>query len=101
MMPGFWGYDGESPTPAEAAQNQKMHGVDSPAEVAAGQPYGGFFLRPEVIADADQVRRLAGLPEQMRVITVGQGFVRAGDKVRPVPEEALGEGAAPPPGVAS
>jgi len=31
MMPGFWGYDGESPTPAEAAQNQQMHGVDSPS----------------------------------------------------------------------
>jgi beta-N-acetylhexosaminidase len=59
LMPGFWGYDGESPTAAEAAQNQLMHGVDSPAEVAAGHPYGGFFLRPEVIGDADQVRRLA------------------------------------------
>jgi beta-N-acetylhexosaminidase len=59
LMPGFWGYDGDEPTPAEAAQNQLMHGVDSPAEVAAGHPYGGFFLRPEVIADADQVRRLA------------------------------------------
>jgi len=61
MMPGFWGYDGESPAPAEAAQNQLMHGVDSAAEVAADQTYGGFFLRPEVIADADQVRRLTGV----------------------------------------
>ena len=59
LMPGFWGYDGEAPTAAEAAQNQLMHGVDSPAEVAAGHPFGGFFLRPEVIGNADQVRRLA------------------------------------------
>ncbi|HYJ77837.1 MAG TPA: glycoside hydrolase family 3 N-terminal domain-containing protein [Actinomycetes bacterium] len=61
LMPGFWGYDGVAPTAAEAAQNQLMHGVDSPAEVAAGHPFGGFFLRPEVIGNADQVRRLAGV----------------------------------------
>jgi beta-N-acetylhexosaminidase len=61
LMPGFWGYDGDAPTPAEAAQNQAMHGVDAPAEVAAGHPYGGFFLRPEVIADADQVEGLSGV----------------------------------------
>jgi beta-N-acetylhexosaminidase len=59
LMPGFWGYDGEAPTPAEAAQNQLMHGTDSPAQIAAAQPYGGFFLRPEVISDAEQVSRLA------------------------------------------
>ena len=29
LMPGFWGYDGLDPTPAEAAQNQVMHGVGS------------------------------------------------------------------------
>ena len=33
---------------------------------------------------------LAGLPERLRLITVGQGFVRAGDRVRPVPEAAIG-----------
>jgi len=59
LMPGFWGYDGDAPTSAEAAQNQLMYGLDSPAEIAAEHPYGGFFLRPEVIAGADQVRRLA------------------------------------------
>lgn len=59
LMPGFWGYDGADPTAAEAAQNQLMHQVDSPVEVAEAQPYGGFFLRPEVIGDADQVARLA------------------------------------------
>jgi beta-N-acetylhexosaminidase len=36
-----------------------MHGADSPVEVATAQPYGGFFLRPEVISDAEQVARLA------------------------------------------
>jgi beta-N-acetylhexosaminidase len=60
LMPGFWGYDGADPTPAEAAQNEVMHGVASPVDVVTAQPYGGFFLRPEVIADAGQVRRLAG-----------------------------------------
>jgi len=34
--------------------------------------------------DADAVW-LAGLPERIRVITVGQGFVRAGDRVRAMP----------------
>jgi beta-N-acetylhexosaminidase len=58
-MPGFWGYDGDAPTAAEAAQNQLMYGLDSPAEIAAEHPYGGFFLRPEVIGNADQVRALA------------------------------------------
>ncbi len=38
-----------------------------------------------VRAEADAVW-LAGLPERLRVITVGQGFVRGGDEVRPVPE---------------
>ena len=53
-----------------------------------------------VRAQADAVW-LAGLPERLRVITVGQGFVRAGDRVRPVPEAAQGEGAPPPAGVGS
>jgi beta-N-acetylhexosaminidase len=60
LMPGFWGYDGREPTPAEAARNQEMHAADAPVDVAATRRYGGFFLRPEVIADADQVARLAG-----------------------------------------
>jgi multidrug efflux system membrane fusion protein len=53
-----------------------------------------FHPADVVRAGADAVW-LAGLPEQLRVITVGQGFVRAGDRVRPVPEEALGDGAPP------
>ena len=59
LMPGFWGYDGQAPSAAEAAQNQRMHGLDAPVEVAAQRGYAGFFLRPEVISDADQVGRLA------------------------------------------
>jgi multidrug efflux system membrane fusion protein len=44
-----------------------------------------FYPADVVRAEADAVW-LAGLPERVRVITVGQGFVRAGDRVRPVPE---------------
>lgn len=36
---------------------------------------------------------VAGLPETARIITVGQGFVRAGETVKPVPEGAGGNGA--------
>jgi membrane fusion protein, multidrug efflux system len=46
-----------------------------------------FYPADVVRAQADAVW-LAGLPEQVRVITVGQGFVRAGDQVRAVPEGA-------------
>ncbi|MGH8892591.1 MAG: glycoside hydrolase family 3 protein [Actinomycetes bacterium] len=60
LMPGFWGYDGQEPSSAEAAQNQLMYGMDSPTEVVRAHGFGGFFLRPEVIGDADQVSRLAG-----------------------------------------
>ena len=61
LMPGFWGYDGADPTPAEAAANRAMHGDDAStgAEVLTARRYAGLFLRPEVIDDADQVRRLA------------------------------------------
>jgi multidrug efflux system membrane fusion protein len=37
---------------------------------------------------------LAGLPERLRLITVGQGFVRAGQQVVPVPEPAAAGAAA-------
>lgn len=33
---------------------------------------------------------IAGLPPTVRIITVGQGFVKVGDRVRPVDESALG-----------
>ncbi len=64
LMPGFWGYDADAPTAAESERNQVMHGVGSAAEALAADPFGGVFLRPEVIADAGQVRALAeGLHE--------------------------------------
>jgi beta-N-acetylhexosaminidase len=96
LMPGFWGYDGQQPTPAEAARNQEMHAVDAPADVAAGRHYGGFFLRPEVIADADQVARLAdqlhaagdgpdGLPLLLSMDQEGGVVQRLKVGVEPVP----------------
>ena len=59
LMPGFWGYDGAEPTAAEAAQNELMHGVGSAVDAVTERPYGGFFLRPEVIGNADQIQTLA------------------------------------------
>lgn len=58
LMPGFWGYDGQVPSPAEATANQAMHGVGTAAEAVGTHGFGGVFLRPEVIADADQVGAL-------------------------------------------
>ena len=47
------------------------------------------FQPAEIIrADGDALW-IAGLPERVRAITVGQGFVRAGDEVRPVAEQAV------------
>lgn len=59
LMPGFWGYDGRSPSAAEIAANQQMHGTDSAATALDRRAFGGVFLRPEVIQDADQVRALS------------------------------------------
>lgn len=58
LMPGFWGYEARSPTAAEAAANRAMHGAGSAAEALAARPYGGVFLRPEVIQEASQVDAL-------------------------------------------
>lgn len=58
LMPGFWGYDGDQPEPAEADLNARMHGHLSISEALEDRPYGGLFLRPEVIGDASQVRSL-------------------------------------------
>ena len=47
------------------------------------------FHPTEIIrADGDSLW-ITGLPERARIITVGQGFVRAGDEVRPVAEQAV------------
>ena len=58
LMPGFWGYDARRPTAAEALRNREMFGVDAAEEALAARPFGGVFLRPEVIDDADQVGTL-------------------------------------------
>jgi membrane fusion protein, multidrug efflux system len=50
------------------------------------------FHPAEIVrAEADALW-LAGLPEQVSLITVGHGFVRAGDQVRAVPETAIPAG---------
>ena len=49
-----------------------------------------FHPATVVRAGADAVW-LAGLPERLRLITVGQGFVRPGDRVRAIPEATLEE----------
>jgi len=99
LMPGFWGHDGVRPTPAEAALNQEMHGVDSSVDVVSAQPYAGFFFRPEVISDADQVAQLAdqlhaagdgpdGLPLLLSIDQEGGGVQRLREGVPVVPSAA-------------
>ena len=96
LMPGFWGYDGRSPSPAEAAANQQMHGVDSAVEALDRRAFGGVFLRPEVISDAAQVQALAldlhqagdrpdGLPLLVAIDQEGGGVQRLQDGVDAVP----------------
>ena len=46
------------------------------------------FLAAEVIGDAADGVWLAGLPEQLTLITVGQEFVREGDTVGVVHEQS-------------
>lgn len=43
------------------------------------------FMPVDIARAEEQSVWLTGLPEQVRVITVGQGFVRDGSKVKPVP----------------
>ena len=64
LMPGFWGYDGRSPSAAEALANREMHRAGSAAEALADRPYGGVFLRPEVIQEAGQVAALTRVLHQ-------------------------------------
>jgi membrane fusion protein, multidrug efflux system len=56
------------------------------------------FHPVETIQATPEGAWVAGLPETARVITVGDGFVRAGETVKPVPETAPEDGAAPPSG---
>lgn len=44
------------------------------------------FHPADVVKSEPQSLWLAGLPENIRIITVGQGFTKAGDRVVPVPE---------------
>ena len=55
---------------------------------AVGDDEEVVFYPAEVVRAAADAVWLAGLPEHVRLITVGQGFVRAGDRVRAVPEGA-------------
>lgn len=64
LMPGFWGYDGRSPSAAEVQANQEMHRAGSAAEALADRGYGGVFLRPEVIQDARQIDSLTRVLQQ-------------------------------------
>ena len=50
------------------------------------------FVAAEIVKSAQNTVWLAGLPETVTVITVGQGFVRPGQKVDPRPEEATSQG---------
>ena len=49
------------------------------------------FHAVELIADTPEGVWLGGLPETLTLITVGQEFVRAGQKVKPVDEKAIGK----------
>lgn len=98
LMPGFWGYDGQAPTEAEAQQNQTMHGADSVVQAWERRPFGGVFLRPEVIAEAEQVadlttvlREVGDRPTGSPLVSIDQegGVVqRLSVGVDPVPSAA-------------
>ena len=40
------------------------------------------FLPVEILGGSDKEVVVGGLPQTLRVITVGQGFVQSGDKVQ-------------------
>ncbi len=45
------------------------------------------FFPVEIVRSGNDGVWVTGLPERVRVITVGQGFVAAGETVKPVPAE--------------
>ncbi len=47
------------------------------------------FYPAKLVADSPEGVWLGGLPEHLKLITVGQEFVREGQRVVPVPEEAI------------
>jgi beta-N-acetylhexosaminidase len=64
LMPAFWGFRADEAVPAEKARNRDSHGVGTIAEALAAHEYGGLFVKPEVIEDAKQVRRLTAALHQ-------------------------------------
>jgi len=46
------------------------------------------FHKAELVAEDRDGVWIAGLPDRLMIITVGQEFVRPGQKVEPVPHEA-------------
>jgi multidrug efflux system membrane fusion protein len=54
------------------------------------------FFEADIVRTGGDWIWLAGMPERFRLITVGQGFVSAGDRVRAVPEEGEANGSAGP-----
>lgn len=100
LMPGFWGYDGVRPTAAEVAQNQAMYGIDSPTDVVEEREFSGFFLRPEVIGDADQIARLTGQLHDAGDGPDGLPLLLSMDQEGGVVQR-LKEGVAPVPGAAT
>ena len=51
------------------------------------------FLPVQVVKSTSEGLWISGLPKEIRVITVGHGFVRAGDKVIPVDERDITDSA--------
>ena len=56
------------------------------------------FWPVSLVSDTAEGVWLGGLPDRVRLITVGQEFVRAGQKVQPVPEDAPATDQAATPG---
>ena len=51
------------------------------------------FLPAQVVKSSAEGLWISGLPKEIRIITVGHGFVRAGDKVIPVNEQDIAKSA--------
>lgn len=104
LMPGFWGSTATSALPAEADRNRDMHEADTVAAALDRTPYGGIFLRPEVIADATQVHDLVdglrapgdspgGLPLLVSIDQEGGSVQRLREGVTALPSAAtVGQG---------
>ena len=65
-----------------------QHAAVGHEHALAGLPIAGEQLPVQIVGDSPDGVWLAGLPERLRFITVGQDFVLTGQKVEPVPETA-------------